>query len=584
MSERIRAYLASTEDNLYRLFLADSPRAYRTSLIGLTLLIAAAVALLVLGGPTPQKANANDTFLLLDSGWRIFCGQRPHLDFYEPLGLASSTPVVVGMWVAGSNASALAYGPAVLFPLITLGTWWYARRRFAAFNAMWIAAMVGSLSICTFSLGWNTGWNIHSYAMLYNRFAWSLLCLLALAVFVEPRAMVRRRAFWEGLGVGVLTCLLILSKVNYLTGAVLVLVVGGLLVRHGRAFWWGVAFSVGLGLAIYSVYMHGDVTAYGRDLAVLRGIQPLARVIVTLAKVLRSSIAELWPLALIVFLQLHPIFAHGQPSALSRPWLRGLALATLVVAFGMVVTVGNAQSYAIPLYVVASLMMVETFERLSDLVPLNREESKDDARRTLRLRVSVGHLAALAAGFSFLAADLGSVAHSFLWNELRGAKAGASAAIASAAMRGVTYPREDGEFDPTPDALGRTSSRLGNFTAIGHARRINDGLELLGGRTSQRSRVYAMDLFNPFPFLLQLPPPRGAPICPHYQRLADDAHHPPAERVFHEVTHVMVPKAPLALDTAAFLERIYGPHLRQHFTHSAESKYWILYVRKPAGG
>lgn len=78
MSERIRAYLASAEDNLYRLFLADSPRAYRTALIGLTLLVAAAVALLVLGGPTPQKANANDTFLLLDSGWRIFCGQRPH--------------------------------------------------------------------------------------------------------------------------------------------------------------------------------------------------------------------------------------------------------------------------------------------------------------------------------------------------------------------------------------------------------------------------------------------------------------------------------------------------------------------------
>lgn len=582
MAERIRAYVASLEDNLYRLFLTDSPWARRTAVICLTLLVALGMTLLIVGGPTPQKANANDTFLLLDSGWRIFSGQRPHIDFYEPLGLGSSVPVVVGMWVAGANAYALAYGPALLFPLITFGAWWYARRRFAAFNAMWIAAMIGALSIGTFSLGWRTAWNIHSYAMLYNRFAWSLVCLLALAMFVAPRTNARPVPFWEGVGVGVLTWLLLLSKVNYLVATLAILVLGGLLVRHGRTFWLGGVVSFSLGLAIYLVYMHGDAAAYARDLAMVRGIQHPSRVIGAITKVSRVSIAELWPLALIVFLQLRPVFAYDRPRAESWPWLRGLALAVLTVALGMFITAGNAQSYDIPLFVVACLMMVETFERLPEAVPSSVPDRKDDEGRTYRLRVAVGHLAALAAGLGFLVADLGSVAHSFLWNELR-AKVADSATIDSAAARGLIYPREDGEFDPTPNVLGRTSSRLGAFTPIGHARRINDGLELLRGCVDGQSRVYAMDLFNAFPFLLQLPSPRGTPVCPHYERLVDDTHHPPPSQLFEEVTHVMVPKAPVALDTTEFLQRTYGDYLHSHFVRGAESKYWILYVRRPAG-
>jgi len=97
---------------------------------------------------------------------------------------------------------------------------------------------------------------------------------------------------------------------------------------------------------------------------------------------------------------------------------------------------------------------------------------------------------------------------------------------------------------------------------MGHARRLNDGLELLRGRVDGQSRVYAMDLFNAFPVLLQLPSPRETPVCPHYQRLVADTHHRAPEQLFREVTHVMVPKAPVALDTADFLGRTYGNDLR----------------------
>ena len=39
----------------------------------------------------------------------------------------------------------------------------------------------------------------------------------------------------------------------------------------------------------------------------------------------------------------------------------------------------------------------------------------------------------------------------------------------------------------------------------------NDGLDLLRGRTDANSRVYSLDVVNPFPFALQLPAARANP-------------------------------------------------------------------------
>jgi len=35
-------------------------------------------------GAVPTRMSGQDNFFLLDNGWRIVCGQRPHLDFFSP--------------------------------------------------------------------------------------------------------------------------------------------------------------------------------------------------------------------------------------------------------------------------------------------------------------------------------------------------------------------------------------------------------------------------------------------------------------------------------------------------------------------
>ena len=53
---------------------------------------------------------------------------------------------------------------------------------------------------------------------------------------------------------------------------------------------------------------------------------------------------------------------------------------------------------------------------------------------------------------------------------------------------------------------------------------------------------------------------------------------PQPERVFGEVTHVMIPK--VGLDGTGDLLGVYRPYLTDHFSHAAESALWDLYVRK----
>ena len=110
-------------------------------------------------------------------------------------------------------------------------------------------------------------------------------------------------------------------------------------------------------------------------------------------------------------------------------------------------------------------------------------------------------------------------------------------------------------------------------------RRYNDGLALLDGRVGPKSRILALEASNAFCFALQLPPPRGAPPLWHVDRLESASQHPPADVVFQEVTHVMVPKIAES-DALPFLHRLFDDYISAHFEVVAQSPMWTLWERK----
>ncbi len=573
------------EDHLYRLFVADSRRAYRLAGVVLLVLVLATMGLLFSTGAAPQRQDGRDAINLIDCTWRIVCGYRPHADFYDYFGITSALPLALGMLVCGSNCDALAYGPALLLPVLTLAAWWIAKRRFSAFTAAMIAALIGGLMVGTFPLGLGAGWRSPAYAMQYNRFEWALLSILVVLVLVRPRhARGRAATTLEGAIAGGLVGLLLLGKFNYAVGVVAVVGLGLPLLRCSRGFWLASFTTLASVLLFFVFYIRGDLAAFWADHAILAGCQLPSDRLVVLWRCALDSWPELGIPLFILAIHLRRFAVPEQAGGMARTAWIDILLVAAVFAVSFVVTTGNAQGYAIPLWALESMILAEIFGRPVAMRRLAEQDSPDKVGEGCRFRVGLGYLAASIALSLLVVPDFSSVAYAFVWKRYRAAQLPEDARIHAESLASMILPPTT--YDPAE--IAQIRDRMGsaaiprNVPSYEYAIFVNDGLELLRGRTDANSRVYALDV-NVFPFALQLPPAKGE-SCPwHLNRLADDAHHPPVSQIFAGVTHVMVSKLTLASNDVAnfkFMHRQCDPYLEEHFVPAGESKFWILYTRK----
>jgi len=274
------------EDNLYCLLTGDSPMALRHCLWCPSDRGGGDFGPLDSDRRSAAARGIVDAFAILDGGWRVYSGLRPHADYYDHLGITSHLPVLIGMGIAGCRSAALAYGPAAFAAAGFTVTWIVARRRFPAFSAFCLAMLTGGLIAGTFPLGDGAGWRCPNYSMQYNRFEWSLLCLLATLIFVERRAAAGRlAAIFDGVARRGACRPAAHGQDHYSAGAILLLVGGLILTRRlGERvyFWLGMAAGCLATIVAYSVYMHGEFASIWRDLAMLRGVQRLDERIIPL--------------------------------------------------------------------------------------------------------------------------------------------------------------------------------------------------------------------------------------------------------------------------------------------------------------
>ena len=117
-----------------------------------------AAAILVICGMTifigapPTMKYADDCSQFLDAGWRLLNGQKPHLDFYSPLGMFCYFPTVVGLMFS-HTARALGYSNA--FIAIVIGAWAYgiARRRMNSSRIHCCGSLPDAAGNCSLSIG-----------------------------------------------------------------------------------------------------------------------------------------------------------------------------------------------------------------------------------------------------------------------------------------------------------------------------------------------------------------------------------------------------------------------------------------------
>jgi len=575
------------EDRLLGAFLADRPGAYRLALVGLVAIVLVTLGMLFSFGCTHQWSCAWDSAFLLDGGWRLLAGQRPHVDFYSPLGAVPLLVTALGMLVAGPRGAALSYGPAIVFPFVTLAAWWIARRRLPALHALVFCSMVGFTLVATHYPG--HPFHDTTYAAQYNRLGGALLAVLLLQMLLPPRNADRDSGsagvagVLEGLCAGVILGLLMFTKITYFgMGVAAVAMAGWSCFRLRIAAW---SAMVGAGAAVWFCvvwYLGFDFAAFDADMKMLAAVQDPDYRIVALANAVRWNRGALGLLAVMMVLLVRPM-RRGNLDAELSSWLLTATMAVVGIFVGLFIYSTDGISGMPPAFAVAALVLAENLRRRCVISgPLQPETFERGFKYLL-----ASALAAYLAGVIIVHGSL-SVAYSFGWHWLHADRLPTTAVVQSRTMGDVLLPPRADEAqlvdrDAVIAGILKRDPEQPALTSYQYACWTNDGLDLLRRHVNGESRIFVMDWVNPFSFALELPSPRGDALYWHAGRVFDEEHFPDADRVFREVTLVMVPNRAIQPASKRALARVYGRVLQSRFQPIDQSKLWTLYARRPSG-
>lgn len=555
-----------------RLAADRSPRSDRLAFTLLLIAVAGGTGILFWTGAAFQSDMGWDPVIMLEAAARWQQGQMPHTDYLSPVGLLPTWLVAVGLRLSGGTAHALAYAPALTLAPLALAAWWLARRRFGAWLSLAFALSVGALVAATRPLPFGMlpyalEFSHTSYAMAYNRLGWALLSLLMLQQFLAPVGGSSVSLRTEHAGAGLLCGLLFLTKVNYAAAAVGVMVVSLVLFRRPRDHWLAFAAGTAVLPAILLAATDFRPGAWLREIAYLGRINPLGERFSRMGELAVNNAAPMAVVAAAYFL-LRPLFRlrTTPPDTASAYIPAGVTVAG--IGCGLCVLTLNAQLGEVPVFALTALLLAESAAR--------RLTVRDRSEHALRLR----HRTALGLALLLGAGTVASDAASLLWPVVRTrhmrARMPAGTGVQSPTLGPLLFPPQRFEESAPAKTAARVLAAAAPGTPYEYGLVVNDGLALLAPHTDAGSRIMTFDLANPFPFALRRPYPRGGTLWWAWNTFSRDVH-PPAAELFRDVTHLMIPKAPvLRGGEVAALQAVYRTELDARFTRVAESNFWIL--------
>ena len=504
-------------------------------------------------GVVPTLIFGHDNFFLLGNGWRVYCGQRPHLDFYSPWGPLTYLIVELGFVLSNASPNAIGYGSAIVGLVLGLWAYWLGRDRLEAAPRILLGLYLALLVTAPYALGTRPTWSTH--AMVYNRYGFALVGLVLVECLQRSEGTEENAGErWGGISTGVAMALALFLKASYF--GICVPIVGASLVYRGlnRRRMGGLAAGFGVVALMLLAYLSFDVLRIGQDLWMAAGARSKGLGLMKLVVVLISQVPFL---AVVIALSLYGTAAVKEAGR----WLEKQALliwGLLVFMADVMLIFSNMQARGMPLLgvfgiVVASRLTVERRRA-------GGAESRTEKQRYLFVLLLCGCLS-----LPQLCSDLVGLGY--------GAVEKAHPSAARSLVR-FSVPRlrpmilYDGPFEKR--------SNGGVYTG-----RINEGIALLKQHCGPGDRVLNMDMVNPFPYALGWKPPRGGMAATNYNFIFTDELRPSDEAYFGDSNVVMVPKEP-ALEPlySDGYYRIYLPAMLERYRLAAESESWRLYKLK----
>jgi hypothetical protein len=541
-------------DRILNVWCVPESRAWRV-----TAIFVAGLAAICIGcawvGAVPTFVFGHDDFFMLENGWRVLNGLRPQLDFWSPWGPVAFLVAGLGLKLSNASANGLAYGNAIFALVVGLWTYGIGRNRLGPVPRAVLALYTSALACAPYPIGLAP--LALSHAMIYNRYAYALLVPLLVECFPLQQSQTTSKEEWLGAAsTGAALGVTLFLKVSYfLVGAGLVVASFIFFVATIRRL-TGIAIGLGVVSLLCIAYLRFQLGAMFRSLHMAAGARAQSLSSKTIVyNIVMHSVTLLCIVGIAVLV-----------SFLRSPgtrWFRELDLplvAIVIYLADVALFSTNAQSGGLPLLGAFAIILASQVAKF-----------RDDSSRSGK-QFATPFLAAilLIAGILFLpqfTADSASIPIAAL-RELH-PYSGCAVPFTEPRVRSLRLCESLDEDNQEQWSNG------GNYTHY-----VNDGVALLHRCCDASDRVLAMDMQNPFPYVLGWQPPRGGLASTAYNYTLSDKFRPSMDEYFGDATVVMIPKHPamIPLYGDRFYET-YVPEVKKRYHLEAESAWFWLYKR-----
>ena len=121
----------------------------------------------------------------LSGAWHLQHGHVAHVDFHEPVGQLNFVLTQLGFQLLGPTPFAFLVGVTIVATAVFVSALLATMRRLPLVPAALFVIFVSLLMLMPAGAGDLP--DAYSFAMPYNRYGWSLLCILALILFLPPK-------------------------------------------------------------------------------------------------------------------------------------------------------------------------------------------------------------------------------------------------------------------------------------------------------------------------------------------------------------------------------------------------------------
>lgn len=533
------------------------PVDWTAALLVLAGLPVAVAAWLVLS-PAQVFSNALtwDLMFNLAGAWHVQFGDRPHIDFHDPLGALNFHLTALGFRLVGAAPHAFLVGMTIVAAALFALAFHVALRRLPLVPAVLFVGLVCLLALMPANVGERP--DHYTLAMSYNRYGWAAYAVLGLALFVPPRRDAPGGEAAEIAGCAVLVLGLYELKITYFAVALGTIVVAMALQPHVRrcAGRWSLAVAA---LGLWAVAPTN--WPYLADIWGAAGTGAIRSSLVLHARNFVAAGADYAPYLAFV------VIGTGL-------WLSGRAPVRLplTLAFLFVACLGlltqNTQSAGMPALIVSVLVLYDHLRSRFHAAP-------DRELVPLLAALLVLPILALAnAAFSIAVYHVNATRPATLfvapYAGLRGlaVPAGQPGAFASFPRNGNDLPLPNGQGVPVP----RYDLSQQEYVAT-----LLSAAEMLEARPP--GGIALFDQVNPLPFMLGWRPAPGANLWSLW-----DLPLRPAESYLGPVRYVLVPRFPTERNWTARLVTTYADYLATHFERGEEGADWTLFVRREDAG